>query len=84
MAKRKIPRYNSQEYWKTANEYRFEGGKKVGALELYAHSSKNAMLKKTNHNKWLVKRGFKKSKYTKLYAIKYKGNRRIKKLVRRL
>jgi hypothetical protein len=49
-----IPKYKSEEYWKSADEYQFDvddGGK----LSVYAHSPRIARLKATNWEKWLKK-----------------------------
>lgn len=66
--KRKIARYGSKEYWKSADEYQFEtveNGKPSGKLSLYAHSPRIAKLKATNWEKWLIKEGRGKNKVLK-------------------
>lgn len=55
---RKISKYGSDDYWKSANEYRFKTlleGKPSGELHVYAHSPRIAKLKATNWEKWLKK-----------------------------
>ena len=52
---RKIPKYNSLEYWKSADEYRFKIKNSKNILSLYAHSPRIAKIKARNWEKWLVR-----------------------------
>jgi hypothetical protein len=69
-------RYGTSEYWKNADEYKFDI-KEGGRLSVLAFSPKSAKLKATNWEKWLVKTGRGKEKVLKdtIKRILYKDNK---------